>query len=722
MIPGGCLTRNSTLEICESTGWRGQSMHLKKPRGGWRPVDVDQRLVSTSEWRVQTMAHRAAGMPGLSGTQTPLHTGTGADLRRLAEGKELVRPVPSGSVEHLLEHTGAHGETRRWNKELWRWEPKPKGHRRLRLEQQPPPEPEPELFTESELQRTFSEPTLQLDTRPGQERTVTEKELDHLRGDMGELQERLGADMLQQALARVRKKLVSKFAAMQAFHQMDVDCSGYLDKEEFAVALNRLGVKLGKAQSELVFGSIDEDASGEIDCEEFLEMVFDYKNDGDGDQSSNNLGLAKWSTWVAPKRNASELCGPAASAHLEDTYTVQRRQHDLMRRPASASSWPASILQHPGWRSSAEQETAAIAATVRAGERSLPQINPQFHPKTVFRDAARRGDDKQVEEVLTAWNNRWTYGRVKKQKGRSAAIAAATARSIRKQDMRAGLSEPPSTVEEKAKDVHFWMTAGEIEQASRSKMGQFKQRLGAAEAAVRLEQEKSDRLAAQSSRMDKEYFDMVSAQDKALQEKQAAVEAAAEALAEAKTRYGELTPAPTSGRAQRAELDVLNQILRDKQSGLSEEMRAELSAQRSALKAAVNEGERKLRAMWEQVDDDGNGELDRDELKQVLQLMGREDLNIVEVMMQIDKDRGGTVDYQEFEAWWDKQEDDAKDTLITKADERATALAQEPDRFWRDTPANAPFQEKFKALEAAGEDDQAEVAALLERWAADAST
>ena len=90
-----------------------------------------------------------------------------------------VRPVPSGSVEHLLEHTGAHGETRRWNKELWRWEPKPKGHRRLRLEQQQPPEPEPELFTESELQRTFSEPTLQLDTRPGQERTVTEKELDH---------------------------------------------------------------------------------------------------------------------------------------------------------------------------------------------------------------------------------------------------------------------------------------------------------------------------------------------------------------------------------------------------------------------------------------------------------------------------------------------------------------------------------------------------------------
>ena len=239
MIPGGCLTRNSTLEICESAGWRGQSMHLKKPRGGWRPVDVDQRLVSTSEWRVQTMAHRAAGMPGLSGTQTPLHTGTGADLRRLAEGKELVRPVPSGSVEHLLEHTGAHGETRRWNKELWRWEPKPKGHRRLRLEQQQPPEPEPELFTESELQRTFSEPTLQLDTRPGQERTVTEKELDHLRGDMGELQERLGADMLQQALARVRKKLVSKFAAMQAFHQMDVDCSGYLDKEEFAVALQK---------------------------------------------------------------------------------------------------------------------------------------------------------------------------------------------------------------------------------------------------------------------------------------------------------------------------------------------------------------------------------------------------------------------------------------------------------------------------------------------------
>ena len=150
--------------------------------------------------------------------------------------------------------------------------------------------------------------------------------------------------------ATVSRNVASHTAATasrqeELLSRIDTDNDGTIDKEEFAVALNRLGVKLGKAQSELVFGSIDEDASGEIDCEEFLEMVFDYKNDGDGDQSSNNTGLAKWSTWVAPKRNASELCGPAASAHLEDTYTVQRRQHDHRRAARGVERGRGSVLR-----------------------------------------------------------------------------------------------------------------------------------------------------------------------------------------------------------------------------------------------------------------------------------------------------------------------------------------------------------------------------------------
>jgi len=120
------------------------------------------------------------------------------------------------------------------------------------------------------LQRTSSG----IDASTVVQHTAETKEIDAMRGGINELQVQLGADMLSQALARMRKKLVSKFAAMQAFHQIDVDCSGYLDQHEFAAALNRLGVKLGKAQVELVFCSVDVDGSGEIDCEEFLNMVF----------------------------------------------------------------------------------------------------------------------------------------------------------------------------------------------------------------------------------------------------------------------------------------------------------------------------------------------------------------------------------------------------------------------------------------------------------------
>ena len=103
---------------------------------------------------------------------------------------------------------------------------------------------------------------------------------------------------------------------------------------------------------------------------------------------------------------------------------------------------------------------------------------------------------------------------------------------------------------------------------------------------------------------------------------------------------------------------------------LADALKGSADGQRVLKKQA----ERKLRAMWKQIDDDGNGELDRDELKKVLLLMGRPEnlINMDLVMKAIDRDKSGTVSYKEFEVWWDKQKDEAKEQLMTKA-------AQEPE-------------------------------------------
>eukprot|EP01043_Picozoa_sp_COSAG02_P029571 COSAG02_NODE_1846_length_10682_cov_3.066900_1_plen_3275_part_01 len=61
-----------------------------------------------------------------------------------------------------------------------------------------------------------------------------------------------------------------------------------------------------------------------------------------------------------------------------------------------------------------------------------------------------------------------------------------------------------------------------------------------------------------------------------------------------------------------------------------------------------------LKRVWKQVDADGSGALDRDEVRQVLILMGRaeDEIDLDAAMAEIDSDRSGEVDYQEFETWF----------------------------------------------------------------------
>ena len=61
-----------------------------------------------------------------------------------------------------------------------------------------------------------------------------------------------------------------------------------------------------------------------------------------------------------------------------------------------------------------------------------------------------------------------------------------------------------------------------------------------------------------------------------------------------------------------------------------------------------------LNRIWKQVDADGSGALDRDEVRQVLVLMGRaeDEIDIDAAMAEMDEDRSGEVDYAEFEKWF----------------------------------------------------------------------
>ena len=66
-----------------------------------------------------------------------------------------------------------------------------------------------------------------------------------------------------------------------------------------------------------------------------------------------------------------------------------------------------------------------------------------------------------------------------------------------------------------------------------------------------------------------------------------------------------------------------------------------------------------LDQLWLQVDQDGDGELDRGEVLQLLQMMGRADAEaqIDGVMQGLDEDGSGNIDLGEFEDWYRRQPD-----------------------------------------------------------------
>ena len=91
-------------------------------------------------------------------------------------------------------------------------------------------------------------------------------------------------------------------------------------------------------------------------------------------------------------------------------------------------------------------------------------------------------------------------------------------------------------------------------------------------------------------------------------------------------------------------------------SGLANELAArEQRRVRAALAAGLSEEEvERLLALFSQIDVDGGGTLDRDEVGELAKGIGLslDDADLADAMAQMDDDRSGEVDFDEFCTWW----------------------------------------------------------------------
>lgn len=66
-----------------------------------------------------------------------------------------------------------------------------------------------------------------------------------------------------------------------------------------------------------------------------------------------------------------------------------------------------------------------------------------------------------------------------------------------------------------------------------------------------------------------------------------------------------------------------------------------------------------LRRIWDAADKDNSGDLDITELEEVLRMMGEKNITqsrLEAVMMEVDTDGSGEIDFEEFTAWYTSME------------------------------------------------------------------
>eukprot|EP01046_Picozoa_sp_COSAG06_P004552 COSAG06_NODE_191_length_20709_cov_8.536778_5_plen_1153_part_00 len=90
---------------------------------------------------------------------------------------------------------------------------------------------------------------------------------------------------------------------------------------------------------------------------------------------------------------------------------------------------------------------------------------------------------------------------------------------------------------------------------------------------------------------------------------------------------------------------------------------------------------RDLDELWSEIDTDGSGELDKEELAAVLDIMGQPmgPRKLENMMQRLDTDGNGTVSKAEFSVWWRKQSEEARSQVALAADTEDDEAEAEAD-------------------------------------------
>eukprot|EP01052_Picozoa_sp_SAG31_P005080 SAG31_NODE_218_length_19934_cov_81.634837_11_plen_145_part_00 len=93
--------------------------------------------------------------------------------------------------------------------------------------------------------------------------------------------------------------------------------------------------------------------------------------------------------------------------------------------------------------------------------------------------------------------------------------------------------------------------------------------------------------------------------------------------------------------------------------------------------ASLSDGEdARMKRAWLGADADGDGGLDQDELRAVFESVGHTEplADFGRVFTEIDLDKDGVVNYEEFKIWFAQQDSSFQETWYTRAEELVSLL------------------------------------------------
>eukprot|EP01050_Picozoa_sp_SAG11_P011642 SAG11_NODE_1249_length_5393_cov_4.349641_3_plen_116_part_00 len=97
----------------------------------------------------------------------------------------------------------------------------------------------------------------------------------------------------------------------------------------------------------------------------------------------------------------------------------------------------------------------------------------------------------------------------------------------------------------------------------------------------------------------------------------------------------------------------------------------------------IEELEATAQWLFEQTDEDGNGQLDKDELRKLLQESGMESVDekrLAQIFRKLDKSENGFIEYEDFREWWVNVRDD--DALQIQTSGRCVVCRRDYCHYW----------------------------------------